>query len=156
MRHDAAHLRVVDDGGGRVAGVEVVGSLLVVGDLADDGADDGELVGDFGEAGEVFAEDLAGFGFHDAEAAAVFGGGLGLGVPGFLLGHAAGKVEVDDAFGFALFKEAGLDGGAGFVLEKVCHAEAEGAAEADAHGLTAAQVHLTEAGAAGGGGRVHE
>ena len=155
MRHHAAHLRVVDDRRRRVAGVEVIRCLLVIGDLAGDGADDGEFVGDLGEAGEIFAEDLAGVGFGHTKSAAIFGGGFGFGVPGFLLGHAAGEVEMDDAFGFAFFEETGLDGGAGFVFEKVSHAEAEGAAEADAHGFAAVEIHLAEAGAAGGGEEFH-
>ena len=95
----------------------MIGGEAVVGDFADYGADYGDLVGDLGEAGEVFAEGFAGFGFDDAERPAVFAGGLGLGVPGFLLRHAAGKVEVDDAFGAAFLDHAGDGGGAGFVLE---------------------------------------
>lgn len=102
MRDDGAHLRVVDHGRRGVAGEEVVGGLLVIGDAADDTAKERELVGNGSGLWKIVAEDLALLGLHHAEGAAIFGGGFGFGIERFLLGQTATKVKLNDAEGFGL------------------------------------------------------
>ncbi len=102
LRHHRSHLRIVDDRGRRVAGKEMIGCLPVVGNLAYHRAHDRQLVGHLGRAGEVFAEHLAGVGLGDIEGAAIFGRRFGLGIPRFLLSHAAGQMYLNDARGFGL------------------------------------------------------
>ncbi len=83
-----------------VAGVHRVGGPAVVRFLAGDRADDRQLVGDLGELPEVLVEDDAGqLRLGDAERAAVLQRGVGLRVPRFLVGHAAGQDDLDDALG---------------------------------------------------------
>src|SRR5262249_59334105 len=77
-----------------------------------DGADDGEGVGRGGGARQQLAEVDDGNGGADwLEGAADFGGGVGLGVEGFVLRRAAGQPEEDDVLGAAEGRVGG--GGAG-------------------------------------------
>ena len=85
-------------GDGPVAGEHVVGAAFVGGLAVGHRADDGDLVGDLGGFLQVLAElDARDRGVDGAEGAAVFGGGEGFRVEGFLVGHAAGQEDVDDA-----------------------------------------------------------
>ncbi len=119
----------------------------MVGDAAGDGTDDGDLVGDGGGFCEVFAKNNSGDGcFGDAEGAAIFDGGVGLGVEGFLVGEAAGKDDLDDVFGGAV----GTFGGAGEAHFAGVGAELEEVRETESH--AAEEACLEETAAAEGGG----
>ena len=98
----------------------VVAAAVVV-----DGADDRQLVGDLGlflhQLTEVYAGDIC---FNNTHRAAIFGGGLGLGVVGLDVRRAAGQLDIDDA-GF-LGGTAGLCAG----LEQLRQCEATKAQKA--------------------------
>lgn len=62
-------------------------------------ADDGELLAQFGEAWQVFADLQAGCARGDGtKVAADAGGRVGFQIEGFVLGRTAPEIELDDAF----------------------------------------------------------
>src|SRR6185436_14815967 len=100
----------------RMAGEVPVGRGAVARRAVMDAADDGQLTGVAGDAGEVFGKFHAADGGADGpELAADVAGGLGLGVEGVEVAHPA-PGEEDDA-GLRLAEAAGAGAGQSGVLE---------------------------------------
>src|SRR5262249_32711038 len=95
---------------GDVAGeVVIVAGMMVVGvDLAVDGVDQAQVMRLPGEEREVFAEaDAWGGGGDGLEWATIFGGGVGLHVPGVDVGRAAAEEEEDGGLRLAALRGGG-------------------------------------------------
>ena len=139
VRHHGTETRMHDRRALAVAGVHGVTRPAVIRLLAGDGADDGQLVGDLGQVAKVFIQDDAGqFRLGHAERAAILQRGVGLGVPRFLVGHAAGQDDLDDALGRAFLALVVLLVGPGLHLEEVAQGQTESPDHADAQELAAA------------------
>ncbi len=88
---------LVEEGAGlSVAGEDLVSGVEVVGVLVGERADDRELIGPGGEAGQVLADpDAGGGGVDRVELAADALGGVGLHVEGVEVAEAAGEEDQD-------------------------------------------------------------
>src|SRR5688572_488121 len=116
VAHDRAHRRVLQRGTGTIPRKHVVHAALVRGFAVRHRADDGDLVGDAGDLGDLIGEDFAGqLGVDRTERAAVFDRCEWLGIKRLLRAHPARQEDVDDALGLALFAGVLLDRAAGDV-----------------------------------------
>ena len=102
FRHHRADAGMLNGRRGQIAGEHLIGGLRVIGNVAGDGADDGDFVRDLRRMREILAEDDAGdFGFDHAERPAILDGSFRFRVPRFLSGQAAGQNDLNDTFRFA-------------------------------------------------------
>ena len=100
--HHGADARMLNGGRGQIAREHLISSLRVIGNVAGDGANYGDFVGDLCGVGQILAEHDAGdFGLDHAQRPAVLDGSFGFGVPGFLSRQAAGQNDLNDTLGFA-------------------------------------------------------
>jgi hypothetical protein len=84
------------------------------------GTANGDFVGNFGGVLEILAEMNAWYlGLDALEGPAVLEGGVGFGVPGFLMSHSTGKINVNHAFGRALLGLVKLLGTMRFYLQEI-------------------------------------
>ena len=124
-----------------VAGEHVVRAALVGGLAVGHRADERDLVGDLrGFLHELAELDAGDFRVDGSERPAVFGGGEGLGIEGFLVGEAAGEEDVDDALGDGVVLAVGLGVAERLVAEELRQREADAAEQADVEELAAGRV----------------
>ncbi len=103
MRHHGAETWIEQRGARLIAGEHVVRAALVGGLAVRHRAADRDLVRNLGGVLQMFVDPHAGdVRFNAAEWAAIFDGGEWLGIPAFLVRHATGHENVNDAFRRAL------------------------------------------------------
>jgi hypothetical protein len=132
VRDDGTEAGVLEGRAGAVAREHVVGAAFVGGFAMGHAADDHEFVGDLGRILPEFTElDAFDIGIDGTEGPAVFGRGEGFRVEAFLVGHAAGKEDVDDAFRFSFDGVVVLEVGTRLHAEEVSKRKAESGAGTD-------------------------
>ena len=133
MADDGAEAGKLDRRAGSVAGEHVVSAALVRRLAMRDGADHRDLVEDLGDVREALADILAGDAFDRCKRATIFRRGEGFRVPGLMLRHAAGQVDVNDGGGDGLegFHRGHFELLRGLQLQELRQSDAEAGQRAD-------------------------
>ena len=88
-----------NSGRGHVAGEHMIGGLTMIRHPSSDGSDHRYFVGNLSSTFQIFAEHNAGdVSFHNAEGSTIFNRCLWFRIPGFLVGHAPWKDNLNHAF----------------------------------------------------------
>lgn len=96
MRNDAAEAGKLHGWAGAVASEHVMSASLMRSLTMGHGSNDADFIEDLGDMGKLLTDVFASHTFDWTEGTAVVWGCVWLGVPGFMLGHAAGQIDMDD------------------------------------------------------------